>query len=183
LRIVAGVHGGRRLVAPKGSRTRPTADRVREALFSILFDVEGFAVLDLFAGSGAIGLEALSRGATRSVFVEKDRAALEALEANIASLQLSDRTEIRRQAVASALELLVERGDRFELVFADPPWDRAEELLADVLAQAPALLSEGGRLVLEHESRDASPTAPEGMIASDQRKYGDTALSFYRRSR
>lgn len=183
LRIIAGAHRGRRLVAPKGSRTRPTADRVKEALFSILFDVEGFAVLDLFAGSGAIGLEALSRGAARSVFVEKDRAALEALEANVEGLALSERAEVRRQPVASALRSLLERGERFDLVFADPPWDRAEELLADVLASAPSLISEAGTLVLEHEQRDSSPLAPEGMIAIDQRRYGDTALSFYQRSR
>ena len=183
MRIIAGAHRGRRLVAPKGSRTRPTADRVREALFSILFDVSGYAVLDLFAGSGAIGLEALSRGADRCVFVETDRTALDALETNIDALALSDRTEIRRQPVAAALEALARHEDRFDLVFADPPWDRASKLLKDVLAAAPSLISDAGTLVLEHEQRDASPLAPHGILAIDQRRYGDTALSFYQRSR
>jgi 16S rRNA (guanine(966)-N(2))-methyltransferase RsmD len=155
---------------------------VREALYSILFDVEGFSVLDLFAGSGAIGLEALSRGADRTVFVEKDRAALDALEANIRALEVADTSEVLRQPVASALRALEARGDRFHLVFADPPWDRAEELLADVIASARTLLHEDGTLVLEHEQRDAPPAAPEGLIATDHRRYGDTALSFYRRS-
>ncbi len=169
-------------MAPRGSRTRPTADRVREALFSILFDVGGSTVLDLFAGSGAIGLEALSRGADRCVFVEKDRAALEALESNIESLGLADRTEVRRQPVGTSLRALIERGDRFAMIFAAPPWERAGELLADVIASAPALLTEEGKLVLEHASRDPSPDAPE-LDLIDQRKYGDTALSFYGRKR
>jgi 16S rRNA (guanine(966)-N(2))-methyltransferase RsmD len=182
LRIVAGSHRGRRLVAPKGTRTRPTGDRVREALFSILFDVEGFRVLDLFAGSGAIGIEALSRGAARCVFVEKDRNALDALEENLESLELADRAEVRKQAVSAALSELTARGDRFELIFADPPWDHAMKLLEDVLSAGPALVVDGGRLIVEHGARDESPPAPPGLIAIDQRRYGDTALSFYGRS-
>lgn len=182
MRIVAGSHRGRRLVAPKGMRTRPTSDRVREALFSILFDVSGFRVLDLFAGSGAIGLEALSRGAQRCVFVEKDRTALDALLANVASLELSDRAEVRRQTVAAALTDLIDRGERFDLVFADPPWDQASVLLTGVLAAGSALVADGGRVVLEHAARDETPSAPAGWSATDRRQYGDTALSFYGRS-
>ena len=161
--------------------TRPTADRVREALFSILFDVEGYSVLDLFAGSGAVGLEALSRGAERCVFVENDRPALNALETNIDALGVGEKTEVIKKAVAPAMRALIERGDRFDLVFADPPWDDAIGFFTKV--GSPALVADEGSFVLEHGSREASPAEPEGMILSDQRRYGDTALSFYQRSR
>ncbi len=152
-------------------------------MFSILFDVAGFTVLDLFAGSGAIGLEAISRGAARTVFVEKARAALDALHENIEALGAADRVEVRAESVATALSVLQDRGDRFDLIFADPPWAEAEALLEPVRSAAPILLSEEGRLVLEHAERDTSPLAPDGLVAFDHRRYGDTALSFYGRTR
>lgn len=182
VRIVGGRHRGRRLTAPKGTRTRPTTDRVREALFGILFDVEGFAVLDLFAGSGGIGLEALSRGASRAVFAEQDRTAVRCLAENLANLREEEQGEIRAQRALAVVKALIREGGRFDLIYADPPWDRAVELMNEILPKAPLLLTDEGRFVLEHRAVDPAPEPPAGLTLADQRRYGDTALSFYERS-
>lgn len=182
MRIVGGRHRGRRLTAPRGPRTRPTADRVREALFGILFDVEGFTILDLFAGSGAIGLEGLSRGAARAVFAEKDRSAVSCLRANVTALQESERAEIRQRSAQAVVKKAIEEQERFDLIYADPPWDRAGELMKDILNSAAQLLTADGRLVVEHRATDPAPTPPPELSLVDQRRYGDTALSFYERN-
>lgn len=179
VRIVAGELGGRRLVAPKGASTRPTADKVREALFSILFDVEGLRTLDLYAGSGAVGLEALSRGAAHATFVERGRPALLALEQNIAELGVGARTEVRREDVLAALPRLAAGGRSFELIFADPPYDEAARALPSVLRRAAPLLAPDGQIICEHRSLDASPPAPEGLVRIDARRYGEATLAFY----
>lgn len=181
MRIVGGHHRGRRLVAPKGDRTRPTSDRAREAIFDILFDVRDLAFLDLFAGTGAVGLEALSRGARRAVFAETDRAALESIEANLERLDLSAKAEVVRLDAARAVTERERRGETFDVVFADPPWDRVGELIPKLLAAVPAVLAEGGRFILEHDARTPPPDPPPVLATFDRRKYGDTALAFYRR--
>lgn len=178
MRIVAGRFGGRRLVAPKGDRTRPTADRAKEALFSILGDLSGQVVLDLYAGTGAIGLEALSRGAAQAVFVERARPALLALEENLKALGLrAPEAEVLRIEVARALPLLL--GRRFGLIYADPPYEDAATALPVVLAAAPAILAEAGTVIVEHRSKDPSPPAPPGLTLTQARRYGEATLAFY----
>lgn len=188
MRITGGVFRSRELRAPRGARTRPTADRVREALFSILqsrVELEGARVLDLYAGTGALAFEAMSRGATHAVLVEKDRAALDALRENRRALGLDDTTQV----LTVSVEHCEARGP-FEVVFADPPYAdvrsgvavRALERMAARLAGA----YEGGGepagaraiWVLEHDSKDEAPVIA-GLTWSDTRVYGDTALSFF----
>ncbi len=175
LRIVAGRLGGRRLVAPRDSDTRPTSERVREALFSILGPIEG-AVLDLYAGSGALGFEALSRGAQRVVFVENRKPALEALRENARALGV--------EASVTLLPRPVERAPvegSFSLILADPPYalvesGQATRALASLLAAG--ALAPGGVLVLEHATRTSPPDFP-GLSLRECRRYGDTSLSIH----
>jgi 16S rRNA (guanine966-N2)-methyltransferase len=127
VRVIAGRYGGRRLKAPRGRGTRPTSDRVREALFSLLGPIDGAEVLDLFAGTGALGIEALSRGAVRAVFVERNHAALSALEANLTALDLHEpEAETRRADALGALRTARERDETYDLVFVDPPYGDAQ---------------------------------------------------------
>jgi 16S rRNA (guanine966-N2)-methyltransferase len=178
VRIVAGESKGRRLAAPDGRETRPTPERVREALFSSLGNaVPGAAVLDLFAGSGALGLEALSRGAARAVFVERSRRALPVLRANIASLGCQDRCRVVPGDALKALERLARAGAAFDVVFLDPPY--AGDLLGLALAAlaGSALLAAGAVIVAEHAA--SAPLAlPAGLVERARRKYGDTAVTF-----
>lgn len=184
MRVIAGRLGGRRLVAPRGAETRPTTDRVREALFSALGDVSGAAVCDLYAGTGALGIEALSRGAARAVFVESGRAALAALRENLASLDLGQVAQVIPVPVERALDRLAQlMGDApFDLVLMDPPWAAlaAAATAAGRLASL-GLLAPHGRLVLEHARRDAAPAIP-GLSLDSTRTYGDTAVSLYVRA-
>jgi 16S rRNA (guanine966-N2)-methyltransferase len=172
VRVVAGAHKGRRLVSPRGSRTRPTADRVREALFSILGDVEGASVLDLFAGSGALGIEALSRGADKAVFVDRDRQACVAIRRNL------DAIGAEAQVVqGDVLAFLRQRtSERYDLVFVDPPYDSAGRLAAPLAERLPALLTEDARIVTESDKR--SPLAL-GLPLSTERVYGDTRIAVH----
>jgi 16S rRNA (guanine966-N2)-methyltransferase len=164
--------------------TRPTTDRVREALFSMLASMHGLSgarVLDLWAGSGALALEALSRGAAEATLVESGREALAAIRANVASLGLDDRARVVPAQVERATKQL--HNASFELVFADPPWadvdtGAAVRAIAALLGPTGALLAEGGILVLEHASKTASPAlAP--LVLERTRAYGDTSLSLY----
>jgi 16S rRNA (guanine966-N2)-methyltransferase len=178
VRVVAGALGGRRLVAPRGDATRPTGERVREALFSVLFDVEGAVVLDLFAGTGALGIEALSRGASRAVHVESGRPALAALRDNLRALGLQERAVVVARPVARARDELVARGP-YDLVLCDPPWAELANAQSELAALATAgALGPGCRVVLEHAAADAPPDI-EGLVRRDARTYGDTALAFY----
>lgn len=179
MRVIAGELGGRRLVSPRGEVARPTPDRVREALYSILGSVEGAVVLDLYSGTGALAIEALSRGAARAVLVEKDRASRGAIETNLETLGLTRRAELLFSDVTRALPRLASRGERFDLVLADPPYAEAGAQLPAVLLALPPLLSPEARVVLEHGRRMDSPPAPPGLVFEDSRRYGETALSFY----
>lgn len=182
LRIVSGSLGGRRLRTPRGSAVRPTADKVRQALFNILGDLEGLSILDLFAGSGAISFEALSRGAKHATLVERGRPSLEAIEDNAASLGIPpEAIEILRMPVERALERLARSARRFDRIFADPPYADAPTLHQEVLREALTLLEPGGLVVLEHSRRDTPPIAPPGLRMTQSRGYGETALSFYAR--
>lgn len=176
---MAGIYGGRRLVTPKGQATRPTGDRVKEALFAILGPLSPAHVLDLYAGSGALGLEALSRGAVHIVFVEEARAALASLRENIAQLGAESAVTVVPRAVERSLTSL--GGEPFSLVLADPPYadvtsGKAVRALGAVVASGQ--VAAGGTVVLEHASSDPSPVLP-GLGAPDSRRYGETTLAFY----
>lgn len=179
MRVIAGRLGGRRLVAPRGLATRPTTDRVREALFSALGGVSDARVLDLFAGTGALGIEALSRGASRAVFVESARPAITALRENLATLDLLALTRVVAQPAARAIPAIASAEGPFDLVFADPPYASLAEVppLVASLAAAGALAS-GARFVLEHASRDAAPDLG-ALTPRSTRAYGDTAVTIY----
>ncbi|WP_437607966.1 16S rRNA (guanine(966)-N(2))-methyltransferase RsmD [Sorangium sp. So ce834] len=181
MRVIAGRLGGRRLAAPRGEGTRPTADRVREALFSSLGDVTGALVCDLYAGTGALGIEALSRGARRAVFVESGRPALATLRENLAALGLADAARVVPLPVERALDLLADEGP-FDLALLDPPYAALAKAAAAAarLAGPLGLLAPAGRLVLEHARRDPSPEIA-GLTCAAIRTYGDTAVSFYAR--
>jgi 16S rRNA (guanine(966)-N(2))-methyltransferase RsmD len=182
MRITGGEFRSRALRAPKGSATRPTSDRVREALFSIL-GPRGAAgrVLDLYAGTGALGLEALSRGAEAVVFVERSKEAVAAIQANIEGLGVRARARVLALPIERALRgLVTSEGDAFDLVFADPPYaDVASGAAVKLLeAHVVGILRPGALLVLEHASRDETPGIA-GLSPRDSRTYGDTSVSFY----
>ncbi len=170
MRIIAGTHRGHRIAAPKGRETRPTSDRVRESAFNLIGPVDGADVLDLFAGSGALGLEALSRGAARATFVESDRAACRVINANLDRLGLEAR--VRCQDAVRALE-----ADRetYDLVLCDPPYDYD---LGRLAAALPRVLRPDGLLVLETSSRVEPPDLP-GLTVRTSRTYGSARLTLY----
>jgi 16S rRNA (guanine966-N2)-methyltransferase len=176
-RIVAGTLGGRRLVVPRGDTTRPTSERVREALFSALDArgaVHGARVIDLYAGSGALGLEALSRGAATVILVDSDRQAVEAARRNVHDLGLS-----RVSVVLSSAERFLAGPPKVaaNLVFADPPYGTgADDVAAMLTGLAPQWLAPGAMVIVERSSRTPEPTWPPGLLRTDIRRYGDTAL-------
>ena len=178
MRVIAGRYGGRRLKAPRGRTTRPTSDRVREALFAMLGDIEGSGVLDLFAGTGALGIEALSRGARQAVFVERDRGAIEAIEANLAALGLGDEQAlVRREDADDALKGARKRKETYDLVLIDPPYGRASEVVPRLQAALQALLAPGARVVVESDRR--TPLGLE-LALEKERRYGDTTIAIHR---
>lgn len=181
MRVTGGQLGGRRLNAPRGADTRPTADRVRESLFSILGPpAPGCRVLDLFAGAGTLAIEALSRGASAAVLVESGRPALAVLRANLAALDLAERAEVVAAPAQGALRRLIREGRRFNWVFLDPPYasEHGPRALA-TLGEGP-LLAPGATVVIEHDRR-RRPAAEVGcLVRIDDRRYGDTELSLYR---
>jgi 16S rRNA (guanine966-N2)-methyltransferase len=172
MRIVAGRFGGRRIDAPRGTRTRPTSDRVREALFSVLGDIAGLTVLDLFAGSGALGLEALSRGASRATFVERDPAALRALDANIAALGVD--ADVRRGDARAFVRNASAAAEPYDLIFVDPPYSDAQALGSEL--DLGPLLTANGRIVVEsHRSVPLEIDLPTTF----ERRYGDTVIRIH----
>jgi len=179
LRIIAGELRGRRLRTAAGLETRPTADRTREAIFNILGPaVRGAHVLDLFAGTGAFGIEALSRGAASALFIEMGREALAVLALNIQACGLAGRTAAIRWDAARNLDCLRSREPEFRLVFLDPPYRQG--LVAPTLSHLRAVrcLAQGARLVVEHGAADPLPELGEAYLLQDQRRYGKTLVSF-----
>lgn len=178
LRVIAGELRGRKFAAPGGTRTRPTSDRVRESLFNLLGPLpRGSRVLDLFAGSGALGIEALSRGARHATFVEKERTALTALRGNLRALDLVDRTtvvpaDVFRDAMEPA-------GGPFDRIFADPPY--GADLSGPTLLRAAAWMAEDGVVVLEHAAAEPLPEPPEPLALWKSRRYGGTIVSLFAR--
>ncbi len=174
-RLVAGTHGGRRLQVPAGLATRPTSDRAREGLFSSLqslLDLDGARVLDLYAGSGALGLEALSRGGAQATLVERDPAALTALRANVSALGLA------ATVVDADVEAFLERApEPQDLVLIDPPYDQEVDAALALLAP---WLAPGAVVVVERRTRGGAPATPAGTAPVRDRRYGEATLWYFR---
>jgi 16S rRNA (guanine(966)-N(2))-methyltransferase RsmD len=177
VRVIAGELGGRRLRAPRGRSTRPTSDRVREAVFAMLGEIGGAGVLDLFAGSGALGIEALSRGAAEAVFVEQNGPALGALTANLGSLGLEQpRAQVRCAEVLAALRSARRRKETYDLIFIDPPYSEARDWGPKLSAALPSLLRPAARVVVESDRR--APLELE-LALERERRYGDTSIKIH----
>ncbi len=179
MRVIAGAYKGRRLTAPSGMATRPTADRIKESIFNILAgDIIKKRVLDLFAGTGALGIEALSRGASFAVFVDKQKAALAAIQKNIRNIGLKDRTRIVKGDLLRNIRLLQSYTQPFDLVFMDPPYEiNALNPVLSLLVIS-GVLSQDARIVVEHSIQESVEPVPEGLILTDQRQFGKILVSF-----
>ncbi len=176
VRIIAGEFGGRKIDTPEGRRTHPMAERVRNAMFnSIGGEIKGARVLDAFAGSGAVGIEALSRGAASVTFIEKDRVAQKIIGENIALLGIEGRAKLVKASVAAWISTY--EGELFDLIFVDPPYHDPQFSTA---MQISGLLKPGALMVLSRPGRSESPTKP-GVVVVDNRSYGDAALTYFRR--
>jgi 16S rRNA (guanine966-N2)-methyltransferase len=182
MRIVAGEFRGRRLSAPAGRETRPTADRVREAVFSLIGAVEGMAVLDLFAGSGALGLEALSRGAASATFVDRSPRAVASLRANVGALGVEDRARVVARDWRAAVAADRAAGRTYDLIILDPPYTLLGRIAGRLGPALEPLVPAGGTLVLEGAARAPLPTelSPLHPTSRIDRTYGDTAVSVLR---
>ena len=182
MRIIAGSLGGLHLKAPKGYRVRPTADQVREAMFNILvsrFCVENIEVLDLFAGTGALGIEALSRGASSAVFVDPNTKAQRAIRTNLSTTHLRGRGHLIRAYAAKGIKIVEGQGSQFGGVFVDPPYregwvDKILRLLASSTILAPQAW-----VVVEHDQQETGADEYTSLVLTDRRRYGKTGVSFY----
>jgi 16S rRNA (guanine(966)-N(2))-methyltransferase RsmD len=177
LRIIAGTHKGHKIAAPKGLDTRPTSDRVRESAFNLIGPVDGASVLDLFAGSGAMGLEALSRGAESATFVESDRDACRTINRNLDKLDLSG-AKVLCQDALTALRADARAGRRYDLVLVDPPYRRFSSLQNALIQYLPEVLEPGGLLIVETAASD-EPELPLPKLKS--RRYGAARLTLFER--
>ena len=180
MRIIAGTARSRRIEAPEGKNTRPTLDRVRENLFNILqTKIQSSVILDLFAGSGAFSLEALSRGADKAVLCDVDKNASRVEHRNCESLGFSDRAEIYCCDWKAAVKSLEKRGDRFDLIFLDPPYRMTD--LQEVSERLIPLVAESGLIIVEHEAGQTVSFSPR-YEKTDERKWGFCGMSFYRKA-
>jgi len=182
-RIIAGVYGGRRLAAPNGRDTRPTLDRVREALFSTLAavtEIDGCRFVDLYAGSGAVGLEAASRGASAVLLVESDPSAARVIRTNIATLGLGGTCQLSTARVGTVLATAP--AQPYQIVFADPPYGMDDQEVSVMLTALVAWLAPDGWVVVERSTRTAEPTWPDGVTPERGRRYGESTLWYGRRS-
>ncbi|AZN40813.1 16S rRNA (guanine(966)-N(2))-methyltransferase RsmD [Paenibacillus albus] len=181
MRVIAGSAKGRSLKAVPGKNTRPTTDKVKEAIFSMIgpfFD--GGLVLDLFAGTGGLGIESLSRGMDRGVFVDLDGGSIEVIKHNVQAARVAENAEIYRTEALRAVKALAKRGLQFELVFLDPPY-RMKEMDALIVELAErGLLAPRAKIVVEHDAEHAYPESIEGFIQLKHSQYGDTAVTVYR---
>ena len=190
MRVIGGDRKGKKLSTFKGSSIRPTADMVREALFNVIEPYSPFdSVLDLYAGSGGVGIEALSRGAARAVFVERDARAVAVIDKNIAGCGFTDQATVMKREVVEAIGVLAAGGSTFDLVFMDPPYSAAPgsdgALVATTIKAAAekGILAPGAIIVAEASSKDAPPDpgATCGVELIKDKLYGDTAVYFYRK--
>jgi 16S rRNA (guanine966-N2)-methyltransferase len=182
MRVLAGALKGQRLVTPKGRTTRPTADQVRIACLDTLMPyLESGPFLDLFAGAGGVGIEALSRGAPSAVFVERDRQATIALDDNLARLGLVERARVLRQDVGRALGLLEREGGTFAVAFLDPPYDSLDGASALAAVARGDCLLPGAIVVAQHATKAPLPATPGCLAHWKDRRFGETTLTFFRR--
>lgn len=180
MRVIGGTAKGRRVKSFKGQTLRPTADRVKEALFNILpHDLSGWKVLDLFAGTGNLTFEALSRGAAEACLVDVSREAAKMIRKNIEALGFSRSARILVIPVLRAIHVLAERGDKFDLILTDPPYDKGwvERVLRSLAREE--LLQRDGILVVEHSTREEVKESYGSLVLHDQRRYGGTCISFF----
>lgn len=182
MRIVAGEMRGFRLKSPKGMDTRPTPDRVKESLFSIIGYIDSTSkVLDLFSGSAAVGLEFISRGAETAYFIDKSSDSITAIKYNIEKCKVKDRTKVFKNDVFKAIEILGKKREKFDYIFLDPPYEQglAEKSLKKIFESD--ILNEEGLIIVEHEGNLVLEEKYGDLIKSDSRVYGTTGLSFYRK--
>lgn len=180
MRVIAGSLRSRRLHAPPGNQTRPTHDRVKEALFSVLGNLNDQRVVDLYAGTGALGIEALSRGASHACFVERSRVALECIRRNLQELKLVEASTVLARSVESSATELCRLGPH-DLVFCDPPWAQMADVISLLGRIAPTQwLAANGMLLVEHPAKFEPPREGlPGLTIVDRRNWGDTAVTFY----
>jgi 16S rRNA (guanine(966)-N(2))-methyltransferase RsmD len=181
MRVIGGNARGRRLKVPKGQTTRPTASRVKEALFNILpHDLSGVRVLDLFAGAGNLTIEALSRGAAAAILVDSSFDAGKAIRENLRRLHLTDRAKVWIMPATRALRLLARHGDTFDMIFLDPPYDRqwVDRTLRTIAQER--LLRSSGIIIAEHSIREEVEPCYDSLVLHDQRRYGSTLVSFFK---
>jgi len=178
MKVIGGTAKGRKISIPKGARLRATADRTKESLFNILPSPDGKAFLDLFAGTGNIGIEAMSRGAARTVFIEKSAVMAGAIKKNVSACGLDRDYEVIATPCDRGIAILTKRQESFDIIFADPPYEKGYvEKTLSWLSRS-SLLSAKGIIVIEHS--DKEPCREEKSFAlKDQRKYGDTMISFW----
>lgn len=179
MRVTAGSGKGRKLKVPSGGRVRPTADKVKQALFNILGDLVQDAVfLDLYAGTGGIGVDALSRGASRAVFVDDSRDSLKAIQQNLESAGLKERATI----IAAKAESFLKRApEQFDIIFLDPPYTAEQPALLELVSGS-AVLKDGSIVISEHFKKQRSPERQGMLVLYREAVYGDTVLAFYRKS-
>ncbi|MHB8090955.1 MAG: 16S rRNA (guanine(966)-N(2))-methyltransferase RsmD [Syntrophales bacterium] len=182
MRISGGEAKGRLIRIPAGGHVRPTTDRVRESLFNILSTVAETSFLDLFAGSGIVGMEALSRGAAHAVFVEKDLKVADALRERISGFGFTGRANVISAPVHKALDILRRSGKRFDIIFADPPYNEGQAVETMHFLGNGELIAPAGVLVLQHSAREKTGELKAvSLFLTDKRQYGETVLSFFRK--
>jgi 16S rRNA (guanine(966)-N(2))-methyltransferase RsmD len=179
MRIISGTSKGRKLVTPRSQSLRPTSDRVKESIFNILrVEMEGKVVLDLFAGTGNLGIEALSRGAKKAIFVEKGRQAIRLIQRNLTQLGLEERSEILPKDANRAIGILKQRGESFDLILMDPPYEKGLIQKTLMKLSLHPIYHKDSILVIEHNRREPLPDTMAGWNLIRQRWIGDTLISF-----
>ena len=179
MRIISGTSKGRKLVTPRSQSLRPTSDRVKESIFNILQDdIVGKVVLDLFAGTGNLGIEALSRGAKKTIFVEKGRQALRLIQRNLTQFGLEERSEILPKDANRAIGILKQRGESFDLILMDPPYEKGLIQRTLMKLNSYPIYHKDSILVIEHDRREPLSTVMDGWNLIRQRRIGDTLISF-----
>ena len=179
MRIITGVAKGRRLLSPRGETVRPTSDRIKESVFGILGEnVVDAVVLDLFAGTGNLGIEALSRGARKAIFVERDKEALRLIRRNLSQCDMEERSEVMPKDVLRAISVLEVRGERFDIIFADPPYGRGWIVKIFQVLGDHRICHERTILVVQRDRRESLPERITGWGLVRERRIGDSVISF-----
>jgi len=183
MRIIAGKYRGRKIKMPKGKGVRPTQDRVREAIFNVIREsLPGSKVLDLYAGSGAFGIEALSRGASLSIFVDNNINCISAIRYNLGQLEIGKQnSQVLKKEAVTAISELNNKSTTFDIIFMDPPYHKGLARNTLIKIDSCDILSGRGLVVLEHFAKDDMPERAESLVRFKQKRYGDTVVSYYRK--